>query len=249
MRASHDDPVTLVARGGGLAAWRQIADALAAEIEAGRLAPDAQLPTEAVLAARFRVNRHTVRRALGVLAESGLVRTAQGKGTFVEARPIPYAIGPRTRFSENVARAGREAWGELIAADTVAADPATAEALGLAAGAPVLELLTRHRADGVPISTALIRLPLPRFQGFDAAYRESGSITRAFAAFDVADYARLSTRLSARAATPEEAGRLDLAPGRTVMVLASVNVDGEGRPVQATTSAFAADRVELVLET
>lgn len=249
MHASHDDPVTRLARGGGLAAWRQIADALAAEIDAGGFPPNAQLPTEAALAARFGVNRHTVRRALGVLAERGLVRAAQGRGTFVEARPIPYAIGPRTRFSENIARAGREAWGELIAAETVRADAATAEALGLAPGAAVLELRTRHRADGVPISTARTWLPLPRFSGFDAAYRDTGSITRAFAAFGVADYARLTTRVGARTATTEEASRLDLAPGRTVIVLASVNVDADGCPVQATTSVFAADRVELVLET
>ncbi|MGK3945910.1 GntR family transcriptional regulator, partial [Streptomyces caeruleatus] len=67
-----------LSRGAGLSAWRQIADALEAEIVAGSLAPGSQLPTEAELAARFGVNRHTVRRALGALGEQGLVRASQG---------------------------------------------------------------------------------------------------------------------------------------------------------------------------
>lgn len=248
MAETGDTSVTTLERGSGLAAWRQIADALSAAIRGGEWPAGAQLPTEAALSARFGVNRHTVRRALATLAEGGLVRTTQGRGTFVERGPIAYPIGPRTRFSEIVSRAGREAWGDLVATATMQADPETAEALGLGGGDPILELVTRHRADGAPISTGRTCLPLPRFAGFDAAYAACGSITRAYAQYGVADYTRLSTRIGARAATAEEAGRLDIAPGRSVIVLTSVNVDAEGRRIQATRSLFAADRVELVVE-
>ena len=248
MTEEGDTRVTALQRGGGLAAWRQIADALAGEIRSGALAAGAQLPAESALAARFGVNRHTVRRALGVLAEGGMVRTTQGKGSFVEQGPSPYPIGPRTRFSEIVSRTGREAWGDLIAAATVPADAGWAEALGIAPSTPILELLTVHRADGAPISTARTCLPLPRFAGFDAAYAATGSITRAYAGFGVADYTRLSTRIGARPADAEEAARLDIAPGRTLIALSSVNVDAAGTRIQATRSLFAADRVELVVE-
>lgn len=256
MSESSDDPVTVpeaspataLRRGEGLAAWRQIADALAEAIGRGEPPAGSQLPTEAVLAARFGVNRHTVRRALGTLAERGLVRTTQGRGTFVEQGPMPYPIGPRTRFSENVSRVGRQAWGDLTEAATVPADAGTAEALGIAPGDPVLEMLTLHRADGAPISMGRIGLPLPRFAGFDAAYARCGSTTRAFAAFGVADYTRLSTRIGARSASPEEAARLDIAPGRTLLTSASVTVDPDGLRIMAGTSLFVADRVELVVE-
>lgn len=253
MAEASDTPVTSidaapVLRGEGLAAWRQIADALGAAIAAGEFPAGRQLPTEAALAARFGVNRHTVRRALATLAERGLVRTTQGRGTFVEQGPIPYPIGPRTRFSEIVSRAGRQAWGDLVGASTVPASPEAAAALGLAPGNSVVEMLTLHRADDAPISAARIALPLPRFDGFASAYARSGSITRAFAAFGVADYTRLSTRIGARAATAEEAARLDVAPGRTLLTVASVNVDADGRPILAGATVFVADRVELVVE-
>ncbi|ACA17331.1 transcriptional regulator, GntR family [Methylobacterium sp. 4-46] len=241
-------PVTALSRGEGLAAWRQIADGLSAEIEAGRLAAGAQLPTEAALAARFGVNRHTVRRALAALAERGLVRATQGRGTFVEAPRLTYPIGTRTRFSEIVSRAGREAWGDLIAAAEVAAEEGIARDLGLAPGTPILELVTVHRADGTPISTARTCLPLPRFAGFDRAYARRGSITRAYADYGVADYTRLSTRIGARLAAADEAARLDLAPGRVLISIASVNADADGARIQATRGLFVADRVELVVE-
>lgn len=241
-------PAASLQRGTGLAAWRQIADALAEAIARGEHPAGRQLPTEAALAARFGVNRHTVRRALATLAERGLVRATQGRGTFVEQGPIPYPIGPRTRFSEIVSRAGRQAWGDLIAATTVPADAAFAEALGIAKGDPVIEMLTLHRADGAPISAARIGLPLPRFIGFDAAYAASGSITRALAGFGVADYTRHATRIGARSATREEAAGLDVAPGRILLTVSSVNVDHDGRRIMAGTSLFVADRVELVVE-
>lgn len=241
------EPIEALRRGEGLAAWRQIADALEGEITAGHLAQGAQLPTEATLAARFAVNRHTVRRALAALAERGLVRASQGRGTFVEAPPLAYPIGRRTRFSEIVTGAGREPWGDLIAQAEAAASPEVAAMLAVPEGAPLLEIVTVHRADGVPLSTARTWLPLPRFAGFAAAYAASGSITRALAACGVPDYTRLSTRIRARAAEPAEAARLDLTLGRVVMVVSSVNVDGDGRPVQANRAVFAADRVELVV--
>lgn len=248
LTASKRPRSPLLRRGEGLAAWRQIADALEAEIASGRLRPGEQLPTEAALAVRFAVNRHTVRRALAALADSGLVRATQGRGTFVETQPIAYPIGPKTRFSAVMSKVGREASGELLSSATLAADPAVSAALGIEEGEPVLELVTLHRADATPISMARTHLPLPRFEGLDRTYRRVGSLTKAYALHGVGDYTRLSTRIAARLASAEEAAALELSAGRVVLVIDSINVDPEGRRIQSTRSHFAADRVELVVE-
>ena len=52
--------------------WRAIATTLGAEIAAGQYQPGDKLPTEAALAARFGVNRHTLRHALTDLAAQGM---------------------------------------------------------------------------------------------------------------------------------------------------------------------------------
>ncbi|MEO8884271.1 MAG: GntR family transcriptional regulator, partial [Devosia sp.] len=78
---------------GGVALWRQIADAIRLDIVGGKLNEGDKLAGELPLAERFGVNRHTVRRALAVLAEEGVVRAEHGRGTFVnEARRLSYPI-------------------------------------------------------------------------------------------------------------------------------------------------------------
>jgi GntR family phosphonate transport system transcriptional regulator len=249
LHAEEDVAVTSgLERGRGLAAWRQIADQIAGQIRSGVLTPGEQLPTEAQLAARFAVNRHTARRALAALASEGMVRAAQGKGTFVEAGPLPYPIGARVRFTENVGRAGHEAGAEVLSALELPASEVLAARLEIATGSMVVEARSRRFADGVPISVGTSRLPLPRFSGFTAALKKSGSITKALGACGVADYRRVSTQISARVATTEEAALLDLAPGRVVLVVEGLNVDEAGAPIQATDAIFAADRVQLTLD-
>src|SRR3954469_17397886 len=46
------------------------------------------LPSEALLMETFRVSRMTVRRALGLLREEGLVGTRRGRVAWVRARPV-----------------------------------------------------------------------------------------------------------------------------------------------------------------
>jgi GntR family transcriptional regulator, phosphonate transport system regulatory protein len=242
------DASASVLRGEGVSAWRQIVDGLEADLASGRLGPGDRLPTEAQLAERFGVNRHTVRRAIAVLAARGLVRSTQGLGSFVEAKPLTYSIGGRARFTENVTSAGREATSELLSSRIATVSPHVAEALALEAGAPVLELRTLRRADGAPLAVGTAYLPLPRFRGFDKHFKKSGSMTRALRACGVADYRRMQTRISARTAGVEEASLLQIAPGRTLLVTEGINVDAAGARIQLMQSVFPADRVELIVK-
>ena len=86
----------------GVARWRRVADDLHRRIAEGDIS--GTLPPETALAARYGVNRHTVRRAIASLAEEGLVKAERGRGTFVHRPPrrVLYPIGTRTRFSENM---------------------------------------------------------------------------------------------------------------------------------------------------
>eukprot|EP01035_Chromulina_nebulosa_P045531 gene45531-61680_t len=84
----------------GVALWRQVADGIERGIADGRFPAGEKLPGETELAETYRVNRHTVRRALATLAERGLVRAERGSGTYVEAAKLSYPLRSRTRFSE-----------------------------------------------------------------------------------------------------------------------------------------------------
>jgi GntR family transcriptional regulator len=64
-------------------AYRQVADQLRGLIESGGVAPGAQLPTHKVLAEEYGVAVETVKRALALLRDEGLILTRQGKGSYV----------------------------------------------------------------------------------------------------------------------------------------------------------------------
>jgi GntR family transcriptional regulator, phosphonate transport system regulatory protein len=230
----------------GLTLWRQIAETLAAEVSAGSFA-GGRLPTEPALAARFGVNRHTVRRAVAVLAERGLLRIEQGRGTFVADHLVDYVLGRRTRFSANLQSQGREPGHRLVSVATVEADAATARDLGIRRGARVVQIETLGAADGVALSYGLHSFPARRFAGLPAAFADTSSITAALARCGVADYTRKVTRLLARLPSEREAHQLGQPASRPVLQTEAVNIDAAGVAIQRSLVVFAGDRVQMVV--
>ncbi len=237
----------VLARGRGIAVWRQVAEIIEGRIADGEWPAGSRLPTEAELALRFAVNRHTVRQALRDLAERGLVRAQQGSGTYVERAPLTYPIGLRTRFSDIVVAQAREPSGDVLAATRETAVGPIAAALRLAPGEEIIRLETVRRADGVPISWALSAVPAARFPEVEAIYRATASFTAAFRAGGVEDYLRAETRIGARIADDIDAARLEIAIGRPVIEIECVNSDLDGRPIQWARARFAGDRVRVAV--
>jgi DNA-binding GntR family transcriptional regulator len=66
-------------------AYAQLVHILRYQIAAGTLRPGDQLPSESQLCKLYRVSPMTVRRAINILADQGVISTAQGSGTFVKA--------------------------------------------------------------------------------------------------------------------------------------------------------------------
>jgi len=63
--------------------YEQVAEHIAARIEAGELEPGRKLPPERELASEYGVAYNTMRSAMQVLRDRGLIVTMQGRGTYV----------------------------------------------------------------------------------------------------------------------------------------------------------------------
>jgi GntR family phosphonate transport system transcriptional regulator len=232
----------------GVALWRQIVRAIESEIAEGVLAPGARLATEAQMAARFAVNRHTVRRALEELSRGGLVRVEQGRGSFVAEDVLDYAVSPRTRFSEWIRRHNKEPSGTVLELREMAADQTVAAGLGLRAGVRVVFLERLGLADGRPVGLSAHYFPAARFPGLLGLLRVDARISMALAACGLPDYRRQTTRVSARMPLPQESALLRMPRNRPLLVTENINVDPAGVVTEYGVARYPTPRVQIVFE-
>jgi len=228
--------------------WKAIANALRGDLADGRYVPGDKLPTEAALAERFGVNRHTVRHGISALVDEGLVRTRRGAGAFVAALPTDYPIGRRVRFHENLIAAGRRPEKRILHLEERAASEGEAQALDISAGGPLCVYHGLSSADGQAIAVFESLFPLSRLPDIAAALTETSSVTEALRLHGVADYTRASTRLTAVRATATQALHLHLREGDPLLRTSGVNIDAAGAPLEYGRSWFAGDRVTLTLD-
>lgn len=227
--------------------WKAIATSLRSDISDGVYAAGDKLPTEAVLATRFGVNRHTVRHALSALVAENLVRARRGAGVFVTAIPTDYPIGRRVRFHQNLRAAGRTPAKQILLRDTRATLPDEREALRLPEGALVHVYEGLSLSENRPIALFRSVFPADRFPGLLAHLDNDPSVTAALGQFGVTDYTRAWTRVNAKLATATQALHLQISENAPVLRTIGVNVDVDGTPIEVGRTWFAGDSVTLTL--
>src|SRR5262249_15991134 len=89
--------------------YKQIADHLRIAIERGRLREGDQLPSEAQLIDHYGVARMTIRNAMRLLQDEGLVTAEHGKGSYVRSRP-PVRRLASDRFAQRHRKEGKAAF-------------------------------------------------------------------------------------------------------------------------------------------
>ena len=197
----------------GTPAYRRIYEDLSARIHAGELAPNAQLPGEALLAEQFGVARMTVRQAIGQLADDALVVRRQGVGTFVAGDAAGRrSLNRLTSFTEDMSGAARKVETELLLRAICDPKPDVAAALGLTAGARVVRIRRLRRVAGVPVLLNDSHLPYGLFPSLDREDLIEGSLYRTLETRYDTRLRRADQRIRAVAASRELARLLDIAP-------------------------------------
>lgn len=163
-RGDHSPPAGYQALG---PAAEEIRLRILDEIASGVLQRGERLGSERDLAKQYQVSRSTLRAALAELESSGAVRRVTGRagGTFVAKRRIDRDLTAVAGLPAYLRRQGFQAGARVLSTRTVEANDETAEALALAPGAVVFEIVRTRLADGEPISLEQAYLPAERFPG------------------------------------------------------------------------------------
>lgn len=228
--------------------YLQIADELRQNIQDAMFKVGDRLPTETELSDRFGVNRHTLRRAMEVLRNEGIVDVERGRGTFVVSAPITFPIGKRVRFNESLKAQSLQPQWQVLQAIEIKADAKVAKHLEIAVGDPVVLYERLSLTDEIPMSLSSSHFPSARFPGLIKHCKTYRSISEMLRCEYDCDHIRRSTRLSARLARSKDARLLRMPATKPILLSESVNIDQNGTVIEYGVTRFRGDRMELVIE-
>ena len=228
--------------------YHQIFMQLREEIISGARGFGSRMPTEEELSESFGVSRITARRALAELADTHLVERKRRVGTHViyqtPAKPIEGSI---EQAIESLITYGRKTQVKLLELETVPAVMPITDALGIAAGTPVLRVARVRWLDDLPLSYLVSYVPadlagamnrtslktIPMLSLLEQAGVKIGAATQTISA-SLAD-ATLANLLAVDIGSPI------LRVNRTVM-------DVDKRPVQHVLAQFRPDRYQIKID-
>lgn len=231
--------------------YRQVADALRREIANGTYPPEARLPSESELSARFDASRNTVRSGLNMLVSEGLITSSQGLGYEVRSHEVFELNASRFEnlefpqtgdaYNTDVTAAGRRPH-QTFRVEVQPAAEDVAERLKVELGTKTVLRFCHRYVDDVPWSTQATYYPAwlveqaPRLS-------EPGDIdegtTRYLAAHgteQIGYFDEIATRMP----TPEEARLLEIGPGVPVLLWTRTGYS-QDRPIRCTITTFRGD--------
>lgn len=208
-----------------------------------RASPEGErLPSERSLAAEFDVSLMTVRQALNLLQDDGLVLRVLGKGTFVRHGVIAKG-NSLTSFTEEMRVKGLEPSTRLLGVEFVRPDDDAVRALQLSRNERVLWMERLRLADGEPICVEVSQIPERLADGLIEAGERS--LHEALAANDARPMTA-ERRIRATLASDREARILRVPPQDAILNIRHLFADGKGRLVQLADSSYRADRYQVL---
>lgn len=225
--------------------YLQIAQRLYHDVATGQLRPGATIGSEAELTKRFGVSRVTLRQAIALLVEHGVVTRRHGKGTYVHAAPVDYPLQDLVGTTQVFSSQGRDWRSRVVSLRRIRATEEAARLLQVPPGERITEICRVDYAGKDALAVAYMRLPMAVARDLtpDDVERKPLYPLLAEKTGITADLAHQTMR--AAQATPEVAELLKLEPTAAVMVVTRVTLASDGRPLEFSEVHFRADSVRF----
>jgi GntR family transcriptional regulator len=226
----------------------QIAEGLIGQIEARKLIPGEQLPSERELSQNLNVNRMTLRRALRVLETQGFIVRKHGVGTFVAEPKIERPMKEVYRFSRGMQQRGLTPSARLISQENFMLDAALAEELAVPVCSPAYRIIRLRLINLEPVLIESYTISQERFPGLvehDLVGRSIFEIIES--EYDV-KIVRARQAFEPVAASSFEAELLGVELRSPLMLESRLSFDERGRPVEVGRDRYRGDRFRFVTE-
>ncbi len=225
--------------------YRQLYEILRKDIVDGERPPGDLLPSEKELINRFEVSRITVRTALEMLVQDGLIYRRRGLGTFVATPKIEQGLTQIISFTEDMRRRGFQAETAVLSSFTMPAPRDIAKQLDIPVREEIAYLQRLRLADGEPLSiesSHLIHRLSPGVLRGDYANEPLREVLKN--KYDL-HLVRATQVIRAIAASKEQAQKLSITPGAPLFFIERVSYSQYDRPVEFLQLAHRGDRYTL----
>jgi GntR family transcriptional regulator len=221
--------------------YRAIADELRRRVESGELGAGRLLPSESELSRAHAVSRVTVRRALELLRDEGLIDARQGFGWFVATDPVRQALGRLGTIEDQLGELGLSSERRVVGFRFVSSPPRVGQVLGVDT---VLEVRRVNLADGQPFARVTVWCP----EAVGARLSRSEVERTPFYELVGVPIGGATQTIGAAAADAADAGLLAVPAGSPVLRCERVTRDVEDRPLLVSEHVFPAHRTEFVVD-
>ncbi len=224
-----------------------IADLLRRAIASGELPRHAQLPAISELARRYGTTAITVRRALRLLEQEGLVRVEHGVGTFVADWAGAHDLLRLPSFSAEMEARELGPRTEVRARGRNVVHPEAAQALGMGEGTPLVMLARLRRLRELPVAFQRSYLPVA-FGDLVGAFQPDQSLYEALRQQTGRLPVSSHERLEAVVLPAEIAGELEVVPGSAGWRSLRTTLDPSGVPLVFDEAFLPGERLELQID-
>lgn len=221
----------------------QLAQKLRMQIVEGKILAGEALPSERDLCALMGASRVTVRKAIALLMEEGMLSRKHGSGTYVAPR-IQATGTYLTSFSEDARGRGEVTTTLWLEKTLGSANAEQARLLELQSAAAVLRLSRVRMSGGEPLAVEHAIVPADMLPGPDEV---TGSLYAALAEHGNRPVIG-EQKIRAALAGPADAKWLGINEGAEILRIERLTRRHDGRPVELTRSTYRGERYEFVSE-
>ena len=220
-----------------------IAHALSTDIQEGKYAIGAALPSENELAQSFGVSRHTIRIALTSLHDMGLISRHQGIGNIVRAISLPLRYTQSFDSLDNILQYATSMPAEITGKSEVVVDEAMAGWLGCKPGERWWRVTTTRNAIGKNTRVASSEIFIPYMFGsiLNHTGKSVGAILTLFETVLGKSIVEITQEITASRASDAEAKDLKIAPNDPVLRIVRRYFSTDKQLLEVSRTAHPAD--------
>lgn len=230
--------------------YRELADRLRSDIDAGAYEPGDRMPSEPALVESTGYSRSTVRKALQTLVDEGYITKAQGKGTFV-ADTITHeqaneALAPTfLSFTDNARSLGVAPSTRTVDVRAVSPTPGLAKFFGISQDSNVFEVTRLRSIDEEPVMLETTWLPMA-YSDLSGSELD-GSLYEALRSHFGVEPSTGTKSIGICNATSREAFQLGVPKGTALMLLEDHVYDQHGAPLHVSKQVVLGNKYQYTI--